>query len=73
MKEITIAVPDDKYELAVSLVKNLKFVKKVKGPKSASARKAKFLKELSESIEEMKLIEAGKKKGISMEEFLNEL
>ena len=73
MKEITIAVPDDKYELAVSLVKNLKFVKRVKGSKSTSGRKLKFLKELSESIEEMKLIEAGKKKGISMEELLNEL
>lgn len=70
MKEITIAVPDDKYDLTMNLVKNLKFVKKVRTKLSP---KEKFLKELEEAVEEVKLIKAGKKKGKPIEELLNEL
>lgn len=74
MKQITIAVPDDKYPFTLDLIKNLKFVKKVKtsAPRMSSG-KAKFLKEFEEAIEEVKQIKAGKKKGITLEEFLNEL
>lgn len=74
MKQITITVPDNKYPLALDLVKSLKFVKKVitTSPKAVSG-KAKFLKDFEEAIEEVNQIKAGKKKGISIEEFLNEL
>lgn len=75
MKEITIAVPDNKYDFTLNLVKNLKFVKKVNAPSKPkmSRSKAKFLKDLEEAVEEVKLIKAGKKKGTPIEEFLNEL
>ena len=54
---------------------------KRKAPKKISSKKksimspanVKILKDLEEAIKEMNLIKAGKKKGISMEEFLNEL
>jgi hypothetical protein len=74
MKRITITVPDDKYSFVLDLVKSLKFVQKVDTSASRiSPGKAKFLKEFEEAIQEMKDIEAGKKKGKTMEEFLNEL
>ncbi len=71
MKQITIMVPDEKYPFTLDLINNLKFVKTVKP--TVSTGKAKFLKEFAEAIEEVKQIEAGKKKGIPLEDLLNEL
>lgn len=70
MKEITIEVPDDKYDFTLSLVKNLKFVKQVRTKNSA---KEKFLKNLEEAVEEVNQIKAGKRKGILLKDLLNEL
>jgi len=70
MKEITIAVPDNKYDFTVSLIKNLKFVKQVKTRLSA---KEKFLKDLEDAVEEVNQVKAGKKKPTLLKDFLNGL
>ena len=75
MKDLTITVPDNKYEFTVNLVKSLKFVKKVKTnePADKAPTKAEFLKNLAEAVEDVNQIKAGKKKGILFKDFLNEL
>ena len=70
MKQITIAVPDDKFDFTVSLIKNLRFVKQVKTHVSS---KEKFLKDLDEAVEEVNQIKAGKKKAVLLKDLLNDL
>ena len=71
MKEVTLQIPDKDYPFFMQLVKKLPFVKSVKARKNAA--KAKVLSDLQESIHELKLIKAGKKKGISAKDLLKEL
>lgn len=76
MKQITIDVPDNKYPFTMDLIKNLKFVKNIttrEEKKIAPPTKAEFIQNLKDAIEEVKLIEAGKKKGTLLKDFLNEL
>jgi hypothetical protein len=70
MKQITIAVPDDKFDFTVNLIKNLRFVKQVK---TNVTSKEKFLNDLEDAVEEVNQIKAGKKKGILLKDFLNDL
>ena len=75
MKHITITVPDNKHAFTVELCKNLRFVKEVVTTEPTSERvptKKEFIKNLKQAFKEVKLIEQGKKKGTSMEEFLKE-
>ena len=67
----------------MELVKSLSFVKNVKEQKSGLAEddvdeytprtKEELLADFKAALEEVKLIQDGKKKGKSLEEFLNEL
>ena len=65
MKQITINVPDSKFPLALDLIKNLKFVKKVTTSEEvvdAPPTKKEFIRNLKKAFDEEKLIESGKKK-----------
>jgi len=70
MKEITIAVPDDKFDFTINLIKNLRFVKQVR---TNVTSKEKFLKDLDEAVEEVNQIKAGKKKAVLLKDLLNDL
>lgn len=70
MKEVTVQIQDKDYQFFMKLVRTLPFVKSIK---SASPPGKKILTDLQDSIEELKLIKAGKKKGISAKSLLKEL
>lgn len=69
MKKITLSIPDDKYSFFLELVKNLGFVK----VKEEVVDKEAAINNLEQGLREVKLIEEGKLKSRSAEEFLNEL
>jgi hypothetical protein len=71
MKEVIVQIPDKEYPFFMELVKKLPFVKVVKAHNNVT--KAKVLSDLQESIHDLKLIKAGKKKGISAKDLIKEL
>ena len=72
MKKIIVSVPDKEYPFFMKLVKSFDFVQlKTKEKKGAS--KKEFLDGIREAVEEVKLIKAGKLKGRSAEDLINEL
>jgi hypothetical protein len=71
MKQITISVPDKKYEFFIELVKNLEFVKEVEEVKEPS--KKEILAGIRQAVKEVKLIKAGKLRGRPVQELLDEL
>ena len=72
MKDIVISIPDNEYGFFMKLIKNLDFVT-IKEPEEQTPSKEEFLNGLKEAVEEVKEMKAGKKKGQTLEEFLNEL
>ncbi len=70
MKQLTIQVPDKKYPFFIELVDNLGF-KKIETEDEPT--KEQILKGISEAVEEVKQIKAGKKKAVLLKDFLNEL
>jgi hypothetical protein len=72
MKDIVISVPDKEYHFFMKLVKQFNFVT-IKGTTDEPPSKKQFLDGLSDAIEEVNDIKAGKKKGQSLKDFLNEL
>jgi len=70
MREITIQIPDKDYQFFMKLVNTLPFVK---GVKPAGSSKKKVLTDLKDSIDELKMIKAGKKKAISAKALLKEI
>jgi hypothetical protein len=71
MKTLTIQVPDKKYPFFKELVKNLGFVKEVATDDGPT--KEQILEGIREAVEEVKAIKAGRKKGVLLKDFLNEL
>jgi len=71
MKEVIVQIPDKEYPFFMELVKKLPFVKTIRASKNSG--KAKILNDLQESIEELKLIKAGKRKGIPAKDLLKDL
>lgn len=72
MKDVILSIPDKEYPFFMKLVKSLDFVK-VKEPKEKIPTKTEFLKGFEEAIQEVNDIKAGKKKGSTLKEFLDEL
>lgn len=70
--KITIDVKDSKAEFLMELLENLSFVKKAKATKS-NPEKERILKNIKLAVEELNLIKAGKKKGRSVWELIDEL
>lgn len=71
MKEITLKIPDNKYNFFMSLMKNLGFVKVEVVDDGDS--KEEVIKNIKQGFEEMKLIKDGKSKGTPLKDFLDEL
>ncbi len=71
MKQITIHVPDNKVPFFMELIKSLKFIKRIETDTITS--KEQILEGLKEAVEEVNQIKAGKKKALSLDEFLDEL
>lgn len=67
--KVLLDIKDNKADFVLELLKNFSFVK----AKPVNKKKEKFLKDLAEAIEEVKLHKQGKIKLKSAEELLNEL
>ncbi len=67
--KILLDIKDNKASFTMELLQSLPFVK----AKPLSPYKAKVLEDLSEAVEEVKLIKKGKLKGTPAKELLNEL
>jgi hypothetical protein len=72
MKDILISVPDKEYPFFMKLVKQFDFVT-IRDTKDSAPSKKQFLDGIREAVEEVNDIKAGKKKGQSLKDFLNEL
>ena len=70
MKQVTVHIPDKNYPFFLELVKRLGFVKKVEENEPSNED---VLSDIREAVDEVKLIKAGKREGISARELLNEL
>lgn len=71
MRQITIYTTDNEYNEFVQLVKNLRYVKKVKTDEDDS--KVAIIENLKAGFKEMELFKKGKLKTTSANDFLNEL
>lgn len=67
--KVLLDIKDDKASSFMEVLKGLSFVK----AKKLTDAKATLLQELSEAVEEVKLIKAGKKKGKPFQQLLDEL
>lgn len=67
--KVLLDIKDDKAAFIMELLQNFKFVK----AKPLTPYKAEVLEGLSEAVEEVNQIKAGKKKAQPLGEFLNEL
>jgi hypothetical protein len=72
MKEVTVQIPDKKYEIFLELMKSLTFVKKVKTVDDEPTKKE-ILDGIRQAVKEVNLIKQGKLKPTSLKELLNEL
>ncbi len=67
--KVLLDIKDSKADFVLELLGNLKYVK----TKTISAKKEKFLNELKEAVEQVKLAKAGKLKTRPVRELLDEL
>ena len=67
--KVLLDIKDNQADLIIELLSNLPGVR----VKTLTDKKAQFIEEIKEAVEEMKLIKAGKKKARNAEDFLNEL
>jgi hypothetical protein len=72
MKDIIVSVPDKEYPFFMKLVKKFDFVT-IKQADKMPPNKQQFLNGLRDGVQEVNEIKAGKKKGQSLKDFLNEL
>ncbi|AVV51284.1 hypothetical protein [Leptospira santarosai] len=67
--KVLLDIKDEKAQALLEILKGLSFVK----TKTLTSSKAKFIEDVKEAVEEMKLVKAGKLKPKSAQEFLDEL
>ena len=72
MKQVTVHIPDKKYEMFMELMKSLSFVKKVKSEDDETT-KEEILDGIKQAVKEVNLIKRGKLKPVLLKDFLNEL
>lgn len=68
MKQVTVAIKDDKYNFFMELVNNLGFVEFVE---TEATSKKKILVGLENAVKEVKEIKKGNKKSVPLQDFLN--
>jgi len=71
MRQITVQVPNKKYEMFMELMKSISFVKKVKVDDEPT--KEEILEGIKQAVKELNLIKEGKLKGRPVQELLDEL
>jgi hypothetical protein len=67
--KILLDIKDDKVEFILELLHNFKFVK----ARPLTPQKEEVLEELKEAVEELNQVKEGRKKGQSLNKFLDEL
>jgi hypothetical protein len=72
MEEVTLKIPDKKYQFFMELIRSIGFVKIEKTDDEADLREA-IIDNLKDGFKEMKQFRDGKKKGTPLKDFLNEL
>jgi hypothetical protein len=72
MKDVVVSIPDKDYTFFMKLIKRLDFVT-IKEAEDKPPTKQEFLNGLQQAVQEVNDIKAGKKKGQSLKDFLNEL
>jgi hypothetical protein len=77
MKEVTLQIPSNKYPQFMEFAKTIKYIKvvdvKVEEKVEKVRSKTQILQGLKQAAKEVKLIRAGKLKGISARDLVNEL
>lgn len=69
MKEVTLKIPEDKYQFFLELVHNLGF----EMTEEKEDTQEEIVNNLKQGFKEMKLYKAGKLQGTPLDDFLNEL
>jgi hypothetical protein len=72
MKQVTLHIPEKKYQLFMEFVKSIDFIKKI-DVEEKEPNKKQILQGIKQAVEEVNLIKAGKLKGINAKDLLNEL
>jgi len=72
MKEVTVQIPDKKYQLFLEMMKSISFVKKVK-TEDDEPTKEEILEGLKQAVKEVNLIKQGKLNARPIQELLDEL
>jgi hypothetical protein len=72
MKQVTLHIPEKKYQLFMEFVKSIDFIKKI-DVEEQEPNKKQILQGIKQAVEEVNLIKAGKLKGINAKDLLNEL
>lgn len=72
MKQVTLHIPEKKYQLFIEFAKNISFIKKIEVEDEAPA-KEQVLRGVRQAVKEMNLIKAGKLKARDARELINEL
>ena len=67
--KVLLDIPDNKAASLMDVLKSISYIK----AKPITDAKALLMEEISEAVEEMKLIRSGNKKARNVEAFLNEL
>ncbi|WP_061298389.1 hypothetical protein [Leptospira borgpetersenii] len=67
--KVLLDIKDDKAHSLLEILKGLSFVK----TKTLTSPKAKFIEDVQEAVEEMKLVKAGKLKARPAQDLLDEL
>ena len=72
MKQVTVQIPDKKYEMFMALLRSISFVKKIKAEDNEPT-KEEILDGIKQALKEVNLIKKGKLKPTLLKDFLNEL
>ncbi len=68
--KVLVDIPDKQADFGMAVLRSLTFIKKAQ---PISGAKAPLIKEIKQSVEEIKLVRAGKLKARPIEDLLNEL
>ncbi|MBC7588982.1 MAG: hypothetical protein H7178_11560 [Chitinophagaceae bacterium] len=73
MRQVTLHIPDKKYQLFIDLAKSLDFVKKIEEEEKEELTKDQILAGLEQGIKEINLVKTGKLKARNARELIDEL
>jgi hypothetical protein len=71
MKQVVLQIPDKRYHFFLELMKNLKFIKEVN--LEVQNQNNQILEDIKQSVEELKMVKAGKLVPKPLKELLDEI